>query len=497
MRTISAPFDITLRPPGSKSLTNRALLLAALAEGESVLRNVLIEAEDSSVMIRALQRLGARIERRGESDLVVTGVRGEWRPQSAAPADLTPDPGVVLCLENAGTATRFLTAAAVLAHPSPPGAPPIPIVIDGNERMRQRPIGELVDILRQLGVHVEYVAPRDHPEVGARHGYPPIAVYPPADRRTLSREIQIGRTASSQFISALLLVAPFLCAGDPGSAPAEGPAGGLTITFVDRITSWPYVAMTLGLLEEVGIRAHWEHDASYLLVSQECPCRVYIPCTPLYRFDYDVEPDASGATYFWAAAALVPGASCTIPGLDRGSLQGDAEFAIDVLLDAGADAQASAVNQTDQSGAWTRVVGKAGINPIVADFAGMPDAAMTAAAVACFASGPSRLSGLRTLRVKETDRIAALQTELARVGVKTVVDSSADDETLIVIPPPGGVDCSSLAPRVVFETYNDHRMAMSLALIGLRRPNVFVSNPACVAKTYPNFWRDFSLLYTS
>lgn len=487
---LARPFNITLRTPGSKSLTNRALLLAALAEGESILRNVLIDAEDSRVMIRALEQLGARIIQHSETELHVTGVRGLWR---------LPPGGLTLNLENAGTATRFLAAAAMLAPASQAGMAPHPIIIDGNARMRQRPIGELVDILRQLGVRVDYVPAA--PGEPVREGYPPIAVHAPPSRRDLKREIEIGRTASSQFISALLLVAPFL--GCPTESDASGPssdtalhAGGLSISFVDRITSWPYVAMTLGLLEEVGIRSDCSHDASFLLVTQECPCRVQIPCSPLFRFDYDVEPDASGATYFWAAAALTAGASCTIPGLDRGSLQGDTEFAMDFLQEAGAEVTSNPILMED-SPAWTRVTGAANgrIDPVVADFSGMPDAAMTAAVVACFADGPSRLSGLRTLRVKETDRIAALETELAKIGVRTHSEQLNDDESLVIAPPPGGVDCSPSAPRVEFETYNDHRMAMSLALIGLRRPNVFIKNPGCVAKTYPGFWKDFGTLY--
>lgn len=486
---IEAPFDVTIRPPGSKSLTNRAILLAALAEGQSILRGPLLDADDAQVMIRAVEQLGATVSiehpsrdlraggerdsgphrggplhRPPEADsssatiLRITGVGGRWK--------IPAGESVRLDLHNAGTATRFLTAAAILAPPSSAG-----VIIDGNARMRERPIAELASMLLALGARLEFMD---------REGFPPLRVTPPARLSDLKDSLEVGRTASSQFISALLLVSPFL-------------ERGLTLTFIEKITSVSYVAMTLGLLKEVGILPDCTCDMSTLDVANEMPCRVSVPRSHLFGFDYDVEPDASGATYFWAAAALIPGSRCRVPGLNRDSLQGDTEFATDFLTDVGADVLCS--DEGSPGGLQTTAVGFPQLSPVTTNFEDIPDAAMSAAAIACFAPGTTRISGLKTLRVKETDRIEAMRTELARIGVDVRVESTPDDETIIITPPASGIDCSPGVPAVIFDTYDDHRMAMSLALIGLRRPNVFIRNPGCVAKTYPAFWRDLAKLF--
>lgn len=448
---LQRPFDVAVRPPGSKSLTNRALLMAALAEGESVLHGALTEAEDARVMIAALEKLGARIVVNGE-DVTVMGTGGRWR----APGD-----GVTLYLENAGTATRFLTAAVILAAP---GAGPI--IIDGNARMRERPIAELVEMLRGIGVRAEYVE---------REGYPPVRILPPSDLDSLASKLTVGETASSQFVSALLMAGVFL-------------PRGLTVRFTSDLTSRSYVEMTVKLLRELGARVEWD----------EADRSVRVWPSRLYRFDYAVEPDASGATYFWAAAAISPGSTCLTPGLGSGevfSLQGDTSF-VDVFDMMGATVIRGAEG--------ARVTGRASVlESIAEDLTLMPDAAMTLAAACCFAPGRNVIGGLKTLRVKETDRLAALETELAKVGVRTSIQKMKSeaggitrlDEALCLLTPENGIECGLDAPRVEFETYKDHRMAMSLALIGLRRPNVFIRDPGCVAKTYPTFWRDFAQLY--
>jgi 3-phosphoshikimate 1-carboxyvinyltransferase len=452
---IERPFNVSITPPGSKSLTNRAIVLAGLAEGTSTLRNALADADDARVMIAAVETLGARVVQRGE-DLHVSGVGGAWR---------VPREGVTLNLGNAGTATRFLAAAAILAPPGAGG-----ITIDGSARMRQRPIGELVALLRELGVRVD--------ELG-NPGFPPIRVLPPADLGALKAGLEVGTTASSQFISALMLVAPML-------------PRGLRLEFTGEVTSRSYVDMTLGLLTALGVSVHAASD-------DVAEIRPLGPAhgggrTPLFCFDYQVEPDASGATYFWAAAALVPGATCTVPGLNRDSLQRDAEFA-DELFDVGADVLFASPDGSPPAPASTTVTGASPIRRAVADLSLMPDAAMTLAAVCCFAGGPSRLTGLRTLRVKETDRIGALQRELGKVGVDVQARAADGNESVCITPPAGGLDCSPGAPPVEFDTYDDHRMAMSLALIGLRRPGVLIRNAGCVAKTYPTFWRDLAKLF--
>ncbi len=441
-----APLGASVRPPGSKSITNRLLLLAALAEGESRLRGPLLGADDTQRMIAALTRLGASVDAPPPvagrpPELRVRGVSGRWRPDSD---------NTTLDLGNAGTATRFLSAAALLS--------PAPLTIDGNERMRQRPIAGLVTHLRAMGARVEHLASPTAP---------PIRITPP--EAAPASTLEIPPTESSQFISALLLVAPWL------------PAG-LTLRLLPPVTSASYVRMTLSLLERLEVEVQASDDLSV----------VRVPHAPPRGFDIDVEPDASAATYFWAAGALIPGATVTVEGLGAESLQGDAAFP-DLMSRMGATVTERPASPGSPPA--ISVAAPPAPAPIMADMADMPDAAMTLAAVAAFAPAPSVIRGVRTLRVKETDRIAALHNELAKVGVRVDADVNADPDTITITPPEGGIDTSPDAPAVVFDTYDDHRMAMSLALIALRRPNVSIADPACVAKTYPGFWRDLATLY--
>ncbi len=441
-------FDVHIRPPGSKSLTNRALLLAGLASGTSRLRRPLLEADDAQRMLAALAQLGAPARTTPEGDLLVDGVGGRWKAPAA---------GLTLNLNNAGTATRFLAAAALLS--------PSPVTIDGNDRMRQRPIGELGQALARMGAGVDYLL---------ADGFPPMRVAPPADLRTLKTSLSFPTTQSSQFISALALIGPWL------------PAG-ITIRLTGQITSESYIAMTLGLLQRLGAQVRSSADSRVVRVGGSSDPAAIGPGLP--AFDLSIEPDASSATYFWGAAAMIPGARARVVGLGDDSLQGDSDFP-DQLAAMGATVTKAAGDDP-----WIQVRGPAHLTPIMADLADMPDTAMTLAAVACFARGTTVLKGLRTLRVKETDRIAALQNELGKLGVTIVTPVSGDDGALSLTPPEGGIDCSPTCPPVELETYDDHRMAMSLALIGLRRPRVFIKDPRCVAKTYATFWRDFSGLY--
>jgi len=407
---VGAPIRSTITPPGSKSLANRALTLALLGHGRSALRNVPEEADDIAVMLAALPALGSKVTRTSPGEYEIIGTFGK------------PIGGATLHLKNAGTATRFLTAACALTVE--------PVTLDGDPRMRQRPIAGLIDALRSIGVTAEYLS---------EEGFPPITVggSDPRDWKTM---VEFRTTASSQFISAVLLLAPFC-------------PNGIVVNLIGEVTSAPYVRMTEAMVDSLG------------------------KDEPLLG-DYAIEPDASGAAPFHAVNLIVPGSAVTVPGIGDDSLQGDAQFA--ALLDS--------IKDGDRARAFD------------ADLSDMPDTAMTLAVVACFAEGPSTIKGLRTLRVKETDRIAALQNELAKVGVTVEVfahESAAGnpDEGIRVTPPDGGLDCSEQAPPVAFDTYDDHRMAMSLALIGLRRPHVTINDPACVAKTYPRFWNDFAALY--
>lgn len=438
---VQVPFKVEISPPGSKSLTNRALLLAALSNGEVTLDHCLIEAVDARVMIEALRQLGATITVENEKSgrLRVVGAGGKLKG------------GQTLQLQNAGTATRFLAAVVCLAD--------APVVIDGNERMRQRPIGELAAMLRSLGITVE--------ELG-RPGFVPLRIHP---CRPDGGVLEVGITQSSQFISALMMLAPFT-------------AKGIEFRFLSEPTSRSYIEMTETLMS----RACTGYTPDYYLKDGG----VRMPPKPdLTMNDYRVEPDASGATYFFGAAAVIPGSRCLVQGMGLNSLQADAEFVM-VMDSMGAHGKQCCDDDLVES--------RGALHGTLKDMSLMPDAAMTAAAVACFATGTTELRGLRTLRVKETDRLAAMQTELSKLGVRVEIESYTNkdgvkDELIRITPPTVGIDCSAAAPRVVFDTYDDHRMAMSLAIIGLRRPNVVIRDPACVAKTYPTFWNDWARLY--
>lgn len=449
-------FQIALRTPGSKSLTNRALLLAALAKGESHIHAPLLEADDALRMRAALEQLGVTLKLENDT-LTVRGVGGTWP---------VPASGLTLNLNNAGTATRFLAAAALLAEN--------PLTIDGNARMRERPIGELADILTRLGATCEFLE---------KPNCPPIRIAPLATRKNPGNVLDIPTTQSSQFISALLLIAPWL-------------EGGLTIRLTGEITSPTYIEMSVGLLQRAGALVKTSEDLRII--------RVGTPAgkTPgLDAFDYEVEPDASSATYFWAAAAINPGSAAKLTGLSHRSLQGDASFP-SLLARMGAVVEQNPATQNtplstreepDQRDHFLMTTGPGVLEPIMADLSTMPDTAMTLAAVACFAPGMSILRGLRTLRVKETDRIEALRNELTKLNVKVDCPVMGDHDVMAITPPKG--DMALASSRVEFDTYDDHRMAMSLAVIGLRRPNVFIRDPACVAKTYPTFWQDLAKLY--
>ncbi len=410
---VGGPIDAVVTPPGSKSLANRALVLALLGCGKATLRNIPEEADDIEVMLAALPKLGAKVTRLEPGVYEIIGTFGK------------PLGGATLNLHNAGTAIRFLTAACALSKE--------PVTLDGDSRMRKRPIGGLIDALRSLGANAEYVG---------EEGYPPVRVGG-GDPESWENSVEFGPTQSSQFISAMLLIAPFL--------PHD-----IEISIAGEITSAPYLHMTAGMLSML------ERSGGEDPVLGE----------------FAVEPDASGAAPFHAANLIVSGSSITVSGIEEDSLQGDALFV--TLLDS--------IKDGDR------------IRAFDADLSDMPDTAMTLAVVACFADGPSTIKGLRTLRVKETDRIAALVAELSKVGVVVEVfehesPGGNPDEGIRVNPPAGGLDCTADAAAVAFDTYDDHRMAMSLALIGLRRPNVTINDPACVAKTYPRFWQSFASLY--
>ena len=430
-------FSVSVRPPGSKSETNRAVILAALARGRSVIRNALTEADDAERALSAVRTLGAEATVSG-SDITITGVGGRWR---------VPAEGTTVDLQNAGTATRFLAASAMLS--------PGPVTITGNERMRSRPIGQLAGALHDLGAVVQH---------HGSPGCPPLTVTPPAGGPPHAPTVSLGTPDSSQFVSALLMLGPWV-------------PGGLTVRISGEVTSAPYLTMTLDLLARVGASVHSTEDLRVLR------CGPGPAGLGLDGFEVEIEPDASGATYFWTAAAVSPGSVCTVEGLGERSIQGDTGYA--ALL----ERMGCGVSRSAES---IGVTGPVSLSPILADLSGMPDTAMSLASACCFAPGTSILRGLRTLRVKETDRIEAMRAELSKLGVEVTVQG---DDALTITPPAGGVAADS--SPVVFDTYDDHRMAMSLSLIGLRRRGVSVRDPGCVAKTYPGFFADLSRIYPS
>lgn len=420
LHPISGPVDRTICLPGSKSLTNRALLTAALADGPSELTGVLF-AEDTECMMDCLGKLGVSLDADRERRRVrVRGVSTPW-PQSEAELDC----------RNAGTVIRFLTAACAGSRGR--------YRLDGVERMRQRPIGNLVGALCDLGASIEF---------DGEPGFCPLTVNAAGLR---GGTVRMDATASSQFVSALLLAAPLADRDVMIELAAAAP-------------SRPYIAMTLSVMERFGVSVV-QHEFS----------RFIVPSSQSYRaISYDIEPDASAASYFFAAAALT-GGRVTVDGLGRRSVQGDLGFA-DVLCRMGCR-----VDQTDTA---TTVCGPADgrLDGVDVDLNDMPDVVQTLAVLAAFAEGPTRIRNVPNLRLKETDRLSALAAELARMGVDAVVEPDG-----LTIRPTGVPESAEI------ETYGDHRMAMSFALAGLRLDGMVIRDPDCVSKTFPEFfdlWSD-------
>jgi len=417
---VDAPFSATITPPGSKSLTNRALVMAAMARGRCTLRNVLF-ADDTEVMLDCLARLGfaPQVDRAAHT-VTIEGRGGQ-----------IPSPGAELFCGNSGTTIRFLAALCSLGRGS--------FVLDGIPRMRQRPIGGLVEILKNLGVRIAY---RGQP------GFPPIEVLADA---LPGGFLRYGSEQSSQFLSAVLMAAPYARIEVRGE-------------LVGQQTSWHYVAMTMQLMDEFG------HTPELLRDPQGNPRAIVVPQGSYAAVDYAIEPDASNATYFLAAAAVHQGAKVTVEGLGKRSLQGDVGFA-DVLHQMGAEM----VFGPD----FITLRGTGQLNGIDVDLLAMPDTAQTLAVVAIFARGETVIRGLHTLKLKETDRLLALATELRKLGAEV----EAGEDYLAITPP------EKPTPAAI-DTYDDHRMAMSFAIAGTKIAGVVIKDAQCVNKTYPNYFTD-------
>ncbi len=413
----AGPLAATIRPPGSKSETNRVLVCAALADGASTLTGVLI-ADDTEAMLDGVAALG--IDRQveptgsasGNATVRVVGCNGR------------PPGGGTVGARLSGTTSRFLVPVAALGGS--------PSVIDGAAPLRERPMADLLDAVVALGGGVQ--------SRGVA-GHLPVRV---GDPRISGGRVALRGDVSSQFLSALLLAGPCL------------PAG-LHVELTSELVSVPYVALTLDVMARFG--AHVEGDVTTSLSVEP---------TGYAGTEVAVEADATAASYVMAAP-LIAGGGVRGEGVGSASAQGDAAFA-EVLRAMGAEVR--------QGSDWTEVVSTGELHGIDVDLSDMSDTAQTLAAVAPFASSPTTVRGIGFIRAKETDRIAAVVTELQRLGVDAVAEP--DGFTIRPGRPSGGV----------VQTYGDHRMAMSFSLIGLAVPGVVIADPGCVDKTYPSFWDD-------
>ena len=433
------PLRGSIAVPGSKSLTNRALLLAAFAAGESTLLGAL-RADDTERLAAALEALGVP-SALDEQGLRVRGAGGRLRTGDGGSGGA----GITVNLGDGGTPARFLLAAAAFADG--------PVTIDGSASLRERPFGDGVALLRALGVEARHLA---------GDGLLPVRVEP-GTRPPQGGTLRVGRTASSQFVSALLLVAPWM-------------ERGLAVEFTEPPTSQAYLELTIEELRRWGVQVQAQRSADGALA------RVHVPAgPPAARAQVAIEADASSALYWAVAAAIVPGSRLELAGLPGDSSQPDMG-ALRALSAMGARVEFA----TDAVRVeWCQQRGGAPLHGAELDASGFPDGALALAAAAAVAGGPTTLRGLGTLRVKESDRLAAMEAELGRVGCEARVEG----EALVVDPPP------LLAPRgACVHTYRDHRIAMSFAVLALRTGGIQVADPACVGKSYPGFWRDLERL---
>lgn len=416
IQPVTGPIRGSIRPPGSKSLTNRALVVSALAAGETLLSGVL-DSGDTRVMIESLGRLGIEVVHDVEAGTArVVGCAGNLPATSAD-----------LWLENSGTSIRFLTAMTSLGRGT--------FRLDGNDRMRERPIKDLVTALKQLGVDVACELDTD---------CPPVVVTTNGLNGGIAT---ISGSISSQYLSALLMAAP-------------GSKSDIELQLSSQLVSQPYVDMTMGVMAQFGVAVDTTTPGQYRVTPQSYQAT-----------EYDIEPDASAASYFFAAAAIT-GGEVTVNGLSKYSLQGDIGF-LEALQKMGCRIDWKSDSVTVHGGE---------LNGIEIDMNAISDTAQTLATVAVFANGPTTVLNVDHMRHKETDRIEAIRVELERLGI--AVDVLTDGFTVH----PGPVRPATI------ETYDDHRMAMSFALVGLKCPGIKIADPGCTAKTYPHFFDDLHTL---
>ncbi len=436
---ISHRLSASITVPGSKSLTNRALLLAALATGETTLTNALA-SDDTHHFIESLQHLGFSVTSVAPDTLKILGLGGHIPATSAQ-----------LYVGNAGTAARFITPLLALGQGE--------YILDGDARMRERPIGDLIQALTRLGAHIE---PISNLQSSLTTYHLPLRLTSsglPGGHTTVAGNI------SSQFLSGLLMVAPYARAA-------------LEIEVTGELNSKPYVDMTLAIMRDFGVTVEHDGYQRFCVAPQ-----VYRSPGP-----YAIESDASAAAYFFAAPAIC-GGSVRVENVSRHSKQGDIAF-LDILSQMGCtitenptlsiNNQQSTISNLQlpiANYSSITVTASPHLRGLDIDMRDIPDTAQTLAALAPFASSPTTIRGIASARVKETDRVAATCAELHRLGV--AVEEYPDG--MKIYP------CANIHPATI-HTYNDHRMAMAFALIGLRVPGVVIENPACVSKTFPTYF---------
>lgn len=411
----------TVTLPGSKSISNRTLLLAALAKGTTIIRD-LLKSDDTDRMLEALTKLGVKLEHISNHDWRVIGCNGEF-----------PNKQAELFLGNAGTAFRPLTAALAFANGT--------YHLSGVPRMHERPIGDLVSALKQAGADISYQE---------NDGYPPLLIQPSS--LDLSNIIQIRGNVSSQFLTALLMALPLT-------------KQAAKIEVIGELISKPYIEITLNLMAKFGVcvqRDGWKSFTIPANTQYESPNELF------------VEGDASSASYFLAAGGIASPSGVTVKGVDFSSIQGDIKFAHEL--------EKLGIRIENGDHAVTAKKPSRQIQGFTLDCNHIPDAAMTLAILALFAQGTTTLSNIASWRVKETDRIAAMATELRKVGA--IVEEGAD---YITITPP-----AQLTPNAVIDTYDDHRMAMCFSLVALAGIPITINDPNCVAKTFPTYFEVFS-----
>jgi 3-phosphoshikimate 1-carboxyvinyltransferase len=407
---LERPPDATIRVPGSKSVTNRALIIAALADGNSRIVNPLF-SDDSFWLMDALVRLGIDVHADGErGEVYVRGQSGEIYAS-----------GVDLFVGNAGTVARFLPPFLALGRG--------PFTVDGVPRMRERPVADLVDGMRQLGAEVQYAGEDGRFPLMIKGGGIP------------GGKARVSASKSSQFISGLLMAAPY----------AQAP---VTLHPVGR-KEWPYVGITVALMRAFGVEVDEAANGRFTVAPALYSSR-----------EYEVEPDASGASYFMAAAA-VTGGRVRIPALGASSPQGDLRFA-GVLRDMGC--------RVEIASDFVEVQGPDHLRGVEVDMNAFSDTMITLSAIAPFAEGPTTIKNVGHTRLQESDRLSAVATELTRLGVKTQTTSSF----IRIIP-------NKIRPGVV-RTYGDHRMAMAFAITGLVASGIRIRDPGCVTKTFPGYF---------